>query len=118
MVGAVELAGGMSDGQVPVQTFWYLGGPGTMRGYDGNAASGDAFWRARLELANRWPAARAVIFADVGNAGSREHLSLVRPLTGVGAGVSFVDGLIRIDFTRATQSPTGWRLDIYSDAAL
>ena len=118
MVGAVELAGGMSDGQVPVQTFWYLGGPGTMRGYDGNAASGDAFWRGRLELANRWPAARAVIFADVGNAGPREHLSLVRPLTGVGAGVSFVDGLIRIDFTRATQSPTGWRLDIYSDAAL
>jgi hypothetical protein len=118
MAGAVELAGGVSDGQVPVQTFWYLGGPGTMRGYDGNAASGDAFWRGRLELANRWPAARVVIFGDVGNAGQRDHLSLVRPLTGIGAGVSFVDGLIRIDFTRATQSPTGWRLDIYSDAAL
>lgn len=118
LAAGLELAGGMSDGIVPVQSFWYLGGPGTMRGYDGNAASGDAFWRGRLELANRWPAARLVIFSDVGRAGPREQISLAHPLTGIGAGVSFVDGLIRIDFTRATQSPTGWRLDIYSDAAL
>jgi len=118
IAAGLELGGGMSDGVVPVQSYWYLGGPGTMRGYDGNAASGDAFWRGRLELANRWPAARVVIFSDVGRAGPRDQLSLTHPLTGVGAGVSFVDGLIRIDFTRATQSPTGWRLDIYSDAAL
>ena len=118
LAAGLELAGGMSDGVVPTQTFWYLGGPGTMRGYDGNAASGDAFWRGRLELANAWPAARLVIFGDVGRAGPRQSISLAHPLTGIGAGVSFVDGLIRIDFTRATQSPTGWRLDIYSDAAL
>ena len=118
LAAGLELGGGISDGVVPVQGYWYLGGPGTMRGYDGNAASGDAFWRARLELANRWPAARVVIFSDVGRAGPREQISLAHPLTGIGAGVSFVDGLIRIDFTRATQSPTGWRLDIYSDAAL
>ena len=118
LAAGLELAGGMSDGVVPVQSYWYLGGPGTMRGYDGNAASGDAFWRGRLELANQWPAARAVIFGDVGRAGPRERISLAHPLTGIGAGVSFIDGLIRIDFTRATQSPTGWRLDIYSDAAL
>ncbi len=118
IAAGLELGGGMSDGVVPVQSYWYLGGPGTMRGYDGNAASGDAFWRGRLELANRWPAARVVIFSDVGRAGPRQSISLAHPLTGIGAGVSFVDGLLRIDFTRATQSPTGWRLDIYSDAAL
>ena len=118
LAGAVELAGGMSDGVVPIQSYWYLGGPGTIRGYGGNASSGDAFWRARLELANRWPAARVVLFADVGRAGPREHLSLVRPLTGVGVGASFVDGLLRCDLTRATRSPTGWRLDFYTDAAL
>jgi len=33
-------------------------------------------------------------------------------------GVSLIDGLFRIDFTRAIRSPTGWRLDLYSDAAL
>ena len=115
---AVELAGGMADGRVPVQSYWYLGGPGTLRGYGGNASRGDAFWRARLELANRWPAARGVLFADVGRAGPREQLSLARSLAGVGVGVSFIDGLIRLDLTRAVRSPTGWRLDFYTDAAL
>ena len=118
IAGAVELAGGMADGVVPIQSDWYLGGPGTIRGYGGNASSGDAFWRARLEFANRWPAARLVLFADVGRAGPREHLSLARPLTGVGVGASFIDGLVRFDLTRATRSPTGWRLDFYTDAAL
>ena len=118
IAGAVELAGGMADGVVPIQSDWYLGGPGTIRGYGGNASSGDAFWRARVELANRWPAARLVLFADVGRAGPREHLSLAGPLTGVGVGASFIDGLVRFDLTRATRFPTGWRLDFYTDAAL
>jgi hypothetical protein len=118
LAGAVELAGGMADGSVPVQSYFYLGGPGTLRGYGGNASSGDAFWRARLELANRWPAARIVLFADVGRAGPREQLSLARSLVGVGVGASFIDGLIRLDLTRAVRSPTGWRLDFYTDAAL
>jgi len=118
LAGAVELAGGMADGVVPVQSYWYLGGPGTMRGYGGNASRGDAFWRARFELANRWPAARVVLFADVGRAGPREQLSLARALAGVGVGASFIDGLFRLDFTRAVRTPNGWRLDFYTDAAL
>lgn len=118
LAGAVEVAGGIADGLVPVQSYWYLGGPGTLRGYGGDAASGDAFWRARLEVANRWPAARVVLFADVGRAGPREHLSLATPLTGLGVGASFLDGLVRVDLARAVRSPTGWRLDFYTDAAL
>jgi hypothetical protein len=118
LAGAVELGGGMADGRVPIQSYWYLGGPGTLRGYGGNASSGDAFWRARLEVANRWPAARVVLFADVGRAGPREQLSIARPLAGVGVGASFIDGLIRLDLTRAVRTPTGWRLDFYTDAAL
>ncbi len=118
LAGAVELAGGMADGNVPVQSYWYLGGPSTLRGYGGDASRGDAFWRARLELANRWPAARVVLFADVGRAGPREQLSLARPLAGIGVGASFIDGLIRFDLTRAVRTPIGWRLDFYTDAAL
>ena len=118
LAGAIEVAGGMSAGRVPVQSYWYLGGPGTMRGYDGNARSGDAFWRGRVELANQWPAARLVLFTDVGGAGPRDHLSVAKSLAGVGAGVSFLDGLVRVDVTRAVRSPTGWRVDFYSDAAL
>ncbi|MFN2572339.1 MAG: BamA/TamA family outer membrane protein [Gemmatimonadales bacterium] len=118
IAGAVELAGGTSAGRVPVQSYWYLGGPGTLRGYGGNAMSGDAFWRARIELANRWPAARVVAFADVGRAALRDQISLAHSLAGVGLGASFVDGLIRVDVTRAVRSPTGWRIDFYTDAAL
>ena len=116
--GAVELGGGSSAGTVPVQSRWYLGGPGTLRGYSGDVISGDAFWRARLEVGNQWPAARVVLFTDVGRAGPRDHLSLARSLAGVGVGASFIDGLIRFDLSRAIRTPTGWRLDLYTDAAL
>ena len=118
VAGALELGGGMSGGRVPVQSYWYLGGPGTLRGYGGGATTGDAFWRARLELANRWPAARVVLFADVGRAALRDQLSLAKSLAGVGVGVSFLDGLVRLDLARAVRTPTGWRLDFYTDAAL
>jgi len=118
LAAAIELGGGMSAGRVPVQSDWYLGGPGTLRGYGGGVTSGDAFWRARAELANRWPAARVVLFADVGRAALRDHLSLARPLAGVGVGASFLDGLLRLDLARAVRTPTGWRLDFYTDAAL
>ena len=94
------------------------GGPGSLRGYGGNAARGDAFWRTRLELANQWPAARVVVFGDLGRAGPREQLSLTKPLAGVGVGASFIDGLLRVDLSRALRRPTGWRLDFYTDAAL
>ena len=115
---AFEVAGGMAAGRVPAQSLWYLGGPGTLRGYGGNVARGDAFWRGRAELGSRWPAARLVLFSDVGRAGARDHLSLARPLVSAGIGASFLDGLVRIDLARALRSPTGWRLDFYTDGAL
>ena len=118
VAGAIEVAGGTSTGRVPIQSNWYLGGPGTLRGYDGAATTGNAFWRARAELGNRWPAARVVLFSDVARADSRDRLSLAHPLAGVGVGVSFLDGLFRVDIARAITAPTGWRLDLYSDAAL
>jgi hypothetical protein len=116
--GGVELAGGMADGQLPGQSYWYLGGPNTLRGYGGNAARGDAFWRTRVELANQWPGARVVLFSDLGRAGPREQLSFAKPLAGVGVGASFIDGLIRVDLSRSLRAPKGWRLDFYTDAAL
>lgn len=118
LAGAVEVAGGTSAGRVPVQIRWYLGGPNTLRGYGGGAQSGDAFWRARLEVANRFPAARLVLFTDLGRAGPRDHLSLRRSLAGAGLGASVLDGLFRVDLSRALRPPTGWRLDFYLDGAL
>ncbi len=114
----VEVAGGTSAGQVPVQSRWFLGGPATLRGYPGGVASGEAYWRARAEVANAFPGARLALFTDVGRAGLRDRLSLAGALWSAGAGASFLDGLIRIDCSRALRAPVGWRLDFYADGIL
>lgn len=114
----VEVAGGTSAGTLPVQSLWYLGGPYSLRGYDGGVAAGEEFWRARLEVANDFPAARLAMFADAGRAGVRGTISTGDALLGVGAGASFLDGLVRIDVARATRAPTGWRVDFYVDGVL
>ncbi len=118
LMGGVELAAGTSDGIVPAQSRWYLGGPHTLRGYDGGVVAGAEFWRARAELANDFPAARVALFADAGRAGPRGTVSLRNALLGVGVGASFLDGLVRIDAARATRAPTGWRVDLYFDGVL
>ena len=118
LFGAVEAAAGTSDGPVPVQSLWYMGGPATLRGYGGAAAVGASFWRGRAELANRLPAARLAVFSDLAWAGSRNAFATSRPLVSAGVGASFLDGLIRVDLARALRAPKGWRLELYSDAIL
>lgn len=118
LFGAIEAAAGTSDGAVPVQSLWYMGGPATLRGYGGAAAVGPSFWRGRAELANRMPAARLALFTDLAWAGPRNAFATSRPLVAAGVGASFLDGLIRIDLARALRTPKGWRLEIYSDAIL
>jgi hypothetical protein len=115
---ALDAAAGTSFGDVPVQSLWRLGGAGTLRGYDGSAAAGTAFWRGRGELGRGSGATRLALFSDVGWAGSRDDISFQRPLWSVGAGVSVLDGLMRVDLARALRAPTGWRLELYMDGAL
>ena len=114
----LEVAGGTSAGQLPVQSRWFLGGPTTLRGYPGGVLTGEAFWRARAEVANAFPGARLALFTDVGRAGLRDRLSLAGPLWSAGLGASFLDGLIRIDCSRALRAPVGWRIDFYADGIL
>ena len=118
LVGAVEVAGGASGGAVPAQSLWYLGGPFSLRGYDGAAAAGEEFWRARAEVANDFPAVRLALFADAGSAAPRGALTTRDALLGVGAGLSFFDGMMRLDVARATRAPTGWRVDFYFDGVI
>lgn len=115
---ALEGGAGTSAGTVPVQGLWYLGGASTVRGYEGALVGGEAFWRARAELGTALPAARMVVFSDAGWAGARDGWSFDPPLWSAGVGASFLDGLVRIDLSRALRSPTGWRVDLYLDAAL
>jgi hypothetical protein len=118
LVGSLEVAGGSAFGEVPVQSLWYLGGANTLRGYAGNSARGNAFWRGRAEVAGAAPGARIVLFSDAGWAGNRGDVQLDPLLLSAGAGVSFLDGLVRLDLARALREPEGWRLDLHLDAAL
>jgi len=115
---AVEAAAGTSFGTVPAQGLWRLGGPGTLRGYDGSTAAGTAFWRGRGEVGGHSGAARITLFSDLGWAGARDAFTIQHPLWSAGAGFSVLDGLFRIDLARALRRPTGWRLELYMDGAL
>jgi hypothetical protein len=115
---AVEASAGVSTGPVPAQSRFYLGGPATLRGYDGAVIAGTAYWRGRLEVGNAFPAVRLTAFTDIGWAGPRSAFSRGRPLIGSGVGASLIDGLVRMDLSRALRAPTGWRFDLYFDGRL
>lgn len=114
---ALTLSGGAAAGGLPLQRHFYLGGSQTVRGQTALTASGDAFWLARGEIGTRNTGARAVVFGDVGWAGPRAAWNKPgRPLTGVGTGFSFLDGLIRMDVARGLWPKQQWRLDLHLDA--
>ena len=118
LLGALEVAAGMTGGDAPVQGHWFLGGPATLRGYGGGVVSGPDFWRARVEVANSSPGARLAVFSDAGWAGAGRALSTGRPLYSVGVGASFLDGILRVDLARGLAAPRGWRMDLYVDGIL
>ncbi|HUH12450.1 MAG TPA: hypothetical protein VMK65_05050 [Longimicrobiales bacterium] len=114
----LEAAGGAAVGGLPAQYHWFLGGPGTLRGYPGSVAVGDAFPRGRAELALPTSFGGVVVFGDAGWAGPRAAFDPGDALLSAGAGLSVFDGLLRLDLARALVRPTGWRLDLYLDALL
>lgn len=111
-IGSLTGAAGSSVGDVPPQRAWYLGGLQTVRGQTAGTAAGDAFWLVRSELA-RAGFVRPSLFADWGWAGSRDAISAVgRPLTGVGSGLSVLDGIVRLDVARGLWPREQWRVDV------
>jgi hypothetical protein len=120
---AVEAAAGSAGGDVPAQGRWYLGGGATVRGYDGGTATGAHFWRGRVELGTTSPTLRLAVFGDAGRAWSGNDVEpspgyLHGTLLSAGAGVSLVDGLVRIDVARALRGRPGWRLGVAFDHVL
>jgi hypothetical protein len=106
-------AAGSSAGTLPIQRWWFLGGPYTVHGQDAGAATGTAFWMGRAELSKGYTLVRPVVFGDVGWAGDRRDFTRgVIPIAGAGAGVAMLDGLIRFDVARGLR-PRGWRADLY-----
>ena len=113
---ALTLAAGSSAGVLPIQRNWFLGGSQTVRGLRPGTGVGNAFWLARGEVAHGVGVIRPVLFGDIGWAGDRTKWSDIGiPMSGVGAGTSIMDGLIRFDVARGLQpvSQRGWRVDMY-----
>jgi len=114
---ALTLSGGASGGAVPTQRLWYLGGAQTVRGQDVGVEVGNAYWLTRLELGLGSIAARPVVFGDLGWAGDRRHWrDGVVPVSGVGVGASFLDGLVRFDVAKGVRPANGVRAMMYMDA--
>ena len=118
LAGGASFSGGTSTGTVSTQGRFYLGGAPPLRGYSGGVMAGEAFWNARVELGNSFPAVRLIGFADAGWAGDRSQFANGRPLIGAGVGASFLDGLLRIDVARALRGHRDWRLHMSVDGIL
>ena len=118
LAGAVTLSGGSSVGALPAQRLWYLGGAQTVRGQTPDTLQrGNAYWLTRTELGLNTTGMRPTIFSDIGWAGDRTRLGDVgRPLSGVGAGLSFFEGLFRFDVSRGLYPRRQWRMDMYVEA--
>jgi hypothetical protein len=115
--GSLTLSAGGVTAGAPVQRWFQLGGSQTIRGQVAGTMMGETFWMTRAELGSSFVAARPVVFADLGWAGpSSEWTHPGRPMSGVGVGASFMDGLIRFDVARGIFPREGFRTDMYIEA--
>ena len=118
---ALTGSAGYSGGALPPQRSWYIGGSHTVRGQRPSLTepgqSGNSYWLGRGELGKQFTVARPSIFYDVGWAGDRDTWSHPgRPVSGAGAGVSFLDGLFRMDVSRGIWPRQRTLLDLYFEA--
>ncbi len=110
-------AAGSTLGEPPPQRHFFLGGLQTIRGQTAGTGFGEAFWMGRLEVGGSDAGVRPVVFGDLGWAGDRDAWSEVgQPMSGVGVGASFLDGMIRLDLARGIHPRWQTRLDLYLEA--
>jgi hypothetical protein len=70
-----------------------------------------------MELGTGSAGVRNVVFGDLGWAGPRAQWRTPgRPMSGVGIGTSFFDGLIRADLSRGLYPAKKFRFDMYLEA--
>jgi hypothetical protein len=107
--GELNLRAGALAGDRVLQMLYRVGGPRTVRGFDYGERRGDAFWSAQLDFGLwRRGAISPVIFADMGDA----TFSAFDPLIGVGGGVSFLDGFMRLNLSKGLEPDRDLRFDL------
>ena len=105
---------------MPTQRLFYLASPRALRGFEADQVVGEAFWLVRAEMALGYPLVRFVGFSDLAWASDRSELDMREHAVAVGAGVSALDGLLRLDVARGVHGPgpLRWQLHLYLDALL
>ncbi len=115
----LEAGGGTSWGDPPPQRLFLVGGPRTLRGYAPRTTGGDTYLRARTELARHFDFGAVALFGDAGwGTEGRAAPRADEILYSAGAGLSILDGLIRLDAAWGLREPRGFRLDLYLDGIL
>ena len=110
-------AAGTTVGELPAQRHFFLGGLQSVRGQTAGTGYGEAFWLGRLEVGANNAAVRPLVFGDLGWAGARDGWSRVgRPMSGVGVGASFLDGMFRFDLARGLYPRVQTRFDVSVEA--
>ena len=111
---AVTGGAGTLAGNVPPQSFWYLGGLRTIRGIAPGTDVGDAYWMVRTELGAHSDIFRPLVFYDIGWAGDRSDWTRQgRPLSGAGVGASLLDGILRLDIAHGIWPTHSVRVNVY-----
>jgi hypothetical protein len=107
--GGLRVQAGVSGGDVPGQSLYYLGGYKTIRGYPAAIASGPSTFILSAEIGTEIPLIRLVAFADVGWANEFDQLFDGKSLAAVGGGLSIGDGILRIDLAKGLSDGGVWR---------
>ncbi len=111
-------AGGSWGERPPVQRGFHLGGPRTVRGLRPGELAGPAYTFLRTEVSRGPPAFRVSLFGDVGWVRRSDRFSSPSQAGALGLGLSFLDGLLRLDLARRVGGPGGTRLHFYLDGLL
>jgi hypothetical protein len=112
--GVLNVIGARSLGDDVSQMLLRSGGPQTVRGYRYGERVGRTLWAAQLDV-SVWGSSGAAIvaFADVGDALDRvTPLETDGPLVSVGAGVSFLNGLMRLNLAKPMNPDDDVRFDL------
>ncbi len=115
--GAFTVRTGLLVADELPQMLFRVGGPQTVRGHTYGVKKGAVFWSAQLDFALTGNSAIApVVFVDVGDAyeapAGANPVSVDGPLVGVGAGVSFLQGFMRLNFAWGVNPGDEFRFDL------
>ena len=106
-VTASGWAGAGAGDSIPQRRF-RLGGSRTLRGYPAGSLRGTSAWAFGLDLGMTRRALAPVVFADAGQVAPRALHFAGQPAFSFGAGVSLLDGLLRLDAARPVAPKASW----------